>query len=97
MASKQNRMGLHNMHPLLDKFVQHYADTNSVSKSAALYSLLVLGYDTWIDVKGMAYLDVDMGEDGLYDEYLALPEPRPDTTEWLIDKTRPRPGRPKKD
>lgn len=101
MASKvstQIRKGVHNMHPLLVKFVEHYADTNEVSWAAALCALIVWGYASWIDAQGMSYLDVDMGEEGsLYDEYLALPKPRPDIIEWLIEKTRPKPGRPRKE
>ncbi len=96
MAGKQNRKGVHNMPALLDEFVQHYADKNDVTWAAALYALIVRGYDTWVDKKGLAYLDIDMGEGGLYDEYLALSEPRPSTTEFLVMKTRPKPGRPRK-
>lgn len=96
MVGKQNRKNVHNMPALLDEFVQHYAGKNDVTWAAALYALLAYGYDSWIDRRGMAYLDVDMDDGGLYDEYLTLPKPRPSTTDWLIAKTRPKPGRPKR-
>ncbi len=95
---KQKRMEIYNLPDLMELAIADWQkQTGEKSRTRALLDMAVAGYENYLDASGKAWFDDTELSHQLYDEYMALPAPRPSYLDFLRGKMLPKPGRPRKE